>query len=206
MRYRTSSLLLRPLRTKPSTDSRRIRESGVPAFGGERAIWRGRSIQPRRVSMIPAPVYHALSALVPNSRHRPPLSCKGTFRCAAIWLCLSLAISHRPHPFHDVIPDPSLYPICMKALFHLVWLFLIIFVLFFRLFSSRVREFPTNDLLSHAWCALCPVPRAPYSSQPPRLLFLWNLIRCSERNETWYPCNTFGNNVLVLWFCIGHLL
>ena len=128
MRYRTSSLLLRPLRTKPSTDSRRIQEAACPPleesvpFGGLDPFKLG------GVTKIPAPVYHARSALVSNSRYRPPLSCKGTFRCAAISLCLSLAISHCPHPFHDVIPDLSLYQISMKALFHLVWFFLTIFV------------------------------------------------------------------------------
>ena len=81
--------------------------------------------------MIPAPVYHALSALVADSRHRLLLSGKGPYHCAATWLCSSLAISHRLHSSKA----PSLIStclICMKPLLHPVWFFLVIFILFFR--------------------------------------------------------------------------
>ncbi len=67
--------------------------------------------------MIPAPVYHARSALVSHSRHPLLLSCKVAFNCAVILLCSSLAISHRPllqdpipDPSHRLIPDLSLSP------------------------------------------------------------------------------------------------
>jgi hypothetical protein len=49
-----------------------------------------------------APIYQAPSALVTYCRHRLLLSCKGTFYCAVIWLCLSLAI-------HDFYPPSHLY-------------------------------------------------------------------------------------------------